>query len=266
MKLMAISLFVLFFIPLSSALEIQLNSPEEVSSGEEFTVSIDANSSENYDVKIFVHEPKKEFSEIYDGSAWRSPQRYLPSVFPAQKIFQIKAHFEGETRICLRLRKTGQSSFQEKCNNITMNPISQQAEASEETANNQDDEDSTSSQENQISQESQNNNNQTGELSRNQQAKEIQNTNQTQENKNKGEKTENISYRSSLNQQEEKLILNSKTEKQKSTSQPISQQDNSQADDEEIFTTKYEKRRMAVIYGFLSICVLIIILLSIRKL
>ena len=107
-KLMVISLILILFLTLTSSLEFNLDSPESVTLNEEFTTTINADISEDetYDIKIFVHKATKEFSEIYDGTIWKSPHFYLESKFPEQKDFKIISHFEGETKICARLRKS----------------------------------------------------------------------------------------------------------------------------------------------------------------
>ncbi len=118
MKVTVISFFILFFLPIVSGIEISFISPESVYVNETFTVSIDSNSQELRDVKIFILDSnKKIISEIYNGS-WENPFYYIKDSFPEKKVYEIKI-FKEETNanICLRLRAS-RSSFDEKCNKI----------------------------------------------------------------------------------------------------------------------------------------------------
>ena len=118
---MAISLFFIS-INTSLALEFQLTSPESVNAKESFTVSIEASTSEKYDVKITVQDSnKKIISEIYNDG-WKNPYYYLKSIFSDQKEFKIRVTGNpGKYDICARLRKTGKTSFTEQCKEINVN-------------------------------------------------------------------------------------------------------------------------------------------------
>lgn len=145
MKAMAISLFIILAIPLASAIEFTLNSPEEVKAEAEFIISIalDEGSSTTFDVKAFVHEPVKAYSEIFDRDKWASPHFYLRGVFPTTTEFKLLPHFIGETNVCVRLRETGKSSFTEKCNPLEVLP----SEIQEGNSENNNREESSSSNE-----------------------------------------------------------------------------------------------------------------------
>jgi len=104
-----------------SALDLTLSSPQSVSLNEEFTVSVTAsvNSTEVYDVKILILDQEKNIlSEIFND-AWKNPFYYLKSIFPSQAEFKIRATKPAEnTLICARLRQSGKTPFNEKCNEI----------------------------------------------------------------------------------------------------------------------------------------------------
>ena len=108
-------------MPLISALEFSFISPESANIEESFNVEIQADTSDIYDIKIFIeNEESKIISEIeYEG--WKNPFYYIKSAFPGKKEFQIKALFAGNYEICARLRQSGKSSFDEKCNSIKIN-------------------------------------------------------------------------------------------------------------------------------------------------
>jgi len=118
----------------SSALEFQFNSPSEVSQNETFYTSIIASTSDSYDVKIFVYDDSKEYSEIYDGTEWKNPYYYLKSVFPQMYNYSIISHYTGDANICARLRKTGGSSYTEVCNPIKVKAASQSSPSQDQTA------------------------------------------------------------------------------------------------------------------------------------
>ena len=227
---MVINIFLIFFSQISTALEFNFNSPESVVDSEEFLVSIDADTSDIYDVKIFVHEPIKEFSEIYDGSSWKSSHFYLKSIFPEKSDFKIRGYFQGKTLICARLRETETSSFEEFCNEITIKESNES-------------EDSSGSGKSQEIQEEQ-----LEEIP----LKKIEETLTIK-------KEESIKNKTTPKPKQriksEKLILNS----------PI-KQPTPQIQDHEVFTTKQEKTRIAIVYSFLAFCIFILILLSLKKL
>ena len=128
---MVISLL-LIALPLVSALDFSFSSPEEINAEEEFTILISASLEGNYDVKAFVHAHTKQYSEIFYGETWKSPFNYISSAFPSQAEFKLKSHYIGETKVCVRLRQTGTSSFEEKCNPIKILSANASQENSEE--------------------------------------------------------------------------------------------------------------------------------------
>ncbi len=123
MKFMVISFLMIFFVLSSvSALEFNFNYPASVEVNENFTASLSASTSENYDVKIFVQDNSSNIiiSEIYNDG-WKNPFYYIKSVFPAKTEFLIRAkNYSGNAAICARLRKIGSSSYSEKCGSINI--------------------------------------------------------------------------------------------------------------------------------------------------
>lgn len=113
-------------LPLCSAVSFNFSSPSSVEANTEFSISLTAETSgsDTYDVKAFVNTDSKTSSEIYDPvkSSWQSPYYYVKSIFPSQREFKLKAYFVGETKICVRLRKTNSSASTEVCNPITVKP------------------------------------------------------------------------------------------------------------------------------------------------
>lgn len=146
MKLTAISFSVfvfLFCISLSSAITFQLNSPQNATQNVSFQVSLSAETSDVYDVKIFIYKDSKSFSEIFNGSSWTNSYNYLLSRFPQIRDYQVVSHFVGDTSICARLRKSESSSFTEVCQPIKItfsNKEENPNPAEEEQENQEDDE------------------------------------------------------------------------------------------------------------------------------
>ena len=107
-------------LSLVSGIEFDFDYPSEIQADEEFEVLINFETTEIYDVKIYVYDDVKASSEIWDGSAWKSTHFYLKDVFPNQKKFRLKAYDIGETDICVQLRKSGSGSFDKVCDSINV--------------------------------------------------------------------------------------------------------------------------------------------------
>ena len=117
---MAISSFI---VPSVLALEFTIDASEIVQENTPFGVTLNVDSADSYDVKIFAHQGDKNsyVSQMNDGGAWRSPRTYMKEAFPSQETYEVKiVEFVGEAELCARLRKTGTSSFSEVCQPITV--------------------------------------------------------------------------------------------------------------------------------------------------
>ena len=111
----------------------------------EFNVDIELNSEDIYDVKVFIHDSPDEkvsqseiLSQIKNGQKWQSSWNYIISAFPAQKQYRLKlndSESNADEKICVRLRKTGASSFNEICKpfNAENSPINNSNQNEEET-------------------------------------------------------------------------------------------------------------------------------------
>jgi hypothetical protein len=131
--LMAISL------PFSSSLKINFDSPSSVNINEEFTVSIDADSSDPHDVKVFVHKSSDKsiqgseyISEILDTD-WSNPWFYIKEAFPDKTEFKIRViESPGDRSICVRLRKTETETVSTECDSITIEEAQDEQEHKKE--------------------------------------------------------------------------------------------------------------------------------------
>ncbi|GEM_PF-6328262 len=134
---MAISLL---FSANTSAIEFSFNSPEKIKVDEEFEITINLDDKETYDVKAFVHDDNREYSEIFSEGSWENPYFYLKGVFPGQKTFKLIAHKALETKVCVKLRKSSSKApAGEVCNNIIVedNPGNSAQNNNQQTQNNQ---------------------------------------------------------------------------------------------------------------------------------
>lgn len=220
-------IMVISSLEFSAALEFSFTSPDEIEAETEFEVQILAEASETYDVKIYVFDDAQQYCEIYDGTAWRGPYRYISESFPSQTTYRLISHYIGETEICVQLRKTGGSNFDKLCKPITISGSS----GGNNNQNNQTNE--TSGNNNQENDEGQNN-------------QEINN----QENMQENIQQEPIQL-SDNNEQvnNERIVLNSPKESEDAS-----------------FMTDEQKFRVWILYGFTFLCLVIIILLALRRL
>ncbi len=231
MMIMAISLN----SPFVAGINFTFDYPSEVNTGEEFEVEILAETNETLDVKIFVYDDTKEFSEIFDGTNWKSSRYYLNGVFPSQNIFKVRSHFIGETEICVKLRKNGGSNADSICLPIEVLP--QEPSEDNNTYSEQNESDSEFDED----EESQDSSEESNDEDEDQSSENIDNS-----------KVENTQSASNLNftqiKQNKKIILG----------------DNENKPDE--FVSEQEKIRTGVVYGFTGLVVLIAVLLALRKL
>lgn len=158
----AISFFFLLFLAFPvSALEIEVESPSNVSINEEFNVIINSEEQESYDVKIFIHTAAegekitrgKIVSSIY-GSEWQSSWNYILASYPEKKNYLVKAHQAGSWQICVQFRRPEANTYIVKeCKPIFVSdsepvmPIPDSEEnSSNNSINNEEDENSASPQ------------------------------------------------------------------------------------------------------------------------
>ena len=236
--IMVISILFLI-LPLTSAIEFELISPESANAEESFSVSISSSSSEIHDVKIFVQDSaKKIISQIQDNDEWKSPRLYLKSAFPEDKEFKIRVvSSSGNYEICARLRKTGKTTFSEKCRPISINPSVNPDQDLKESKNQvsvpkekeSPDEDKKEESE-PITPQVDNNKNKTSKS-------------------NSSEQTVKFEELSSTKEESQKIMLNKKSSENKVE-----------------LTTKYGQKETLILYGFIFLCIILIIILALNKL
>ena len=242
MKYMVISLFmiILFFIPLVRAIDFNFSSPSNASVGENFTVSLSSSSSEIYDVKIYLSDSDKIISEIfYNG--WKSSFYYIKSSYPSISDYMVKAKLAGDWQLCVRLRKSDQSSYSQKCQSMQVT--------------NSTSEDSSKQKKNQSpSNPKEDNANKKIEKETIQSSSKLNQSKSNSQNLSLSQQ-ENYSHLQNSRINEEKIILSGK----------VSQSSNTEKESD-YFKTKDEKVRLGIIYGFSIFTIIIVILLALRKL
>ncbi len=231
---MVISVLLVLFASFVCALNMSLSIPESVAINEEFYVSISSDSTDlNYDVKIFVHNSEDNkidrpeyISEIYDDAS----SIWKDSYYYILNSFPETKEYEIKLKSSPGDRKI--------CLRLRKSPS--EDSSFEQACNNieitEGEESKTdSSPEKKIvktaNEKSQVSENQT---STNKESLEFQPISQEKINNN------------------EKIILNSKTENTEQIAQT--------------YSSKQEKIKFGIIYGFIIFCVVVIILLALRRL
>ena len=237
MKVTVISIiFLILFISLSSAAGIgfTFSFDEEAEAQENISVSLEANISSKYDVKIYIESKNSSIiSEIWDGK-WKSPFYYIKESFPEESKYIIRAkQAEENGKLCIRLRETGKTAYSEVCNNITIHESSNTEEESDE----EESEDEENNPGDSIEDNSSDNSNEShpSNISIKRQSQKVQ--------------PQNANTGSAINEENKIILLNTK-----------------EALEEAWQSTPQEKLRSALIYSFAGFCLCLCILLAFKKL
>lgn len=118
----------------TSVYALTLTAPSEVIVGESFTVTIEHNDTATADVKLFVqNQVFQNLSKIIIEGVEKSTFYYLKEVFPTQTTFTLTvvqgAH---NAELCVRLRKTGKTSYEETCQSLVIQGSTSSEEETEE--------------------------------------------------------------------------------------------------------------------------------------
>ena len=234
-------MIVISFSDIASAIEFSLISPQDVTEDEEFDVSIIAQTAETYDVKIFVTNTVGQYkrgnivSDIYYDGQWKDPWFYLDSVFPQQYLFKNRViNFSGESEICAQLKLDASKSYDGRmCNSINV-----------------------------ISSGNQNNGNNP------QNNEETPEEEEDSENDSGNDLTDNVSSQTSQNSLVNTSIGNSValTDDGQKPKKIILGSSSKSEDKSDVERTKSYDTRTGVIYFFIGLCVLLVVLMALRKL
>lgn len=204
-------------------MDIPFDAPSEVETGESFTVAIRLDSSDIYDVKVFVHESddekiaREEYTSEIEDDGWKDPWFYLPEAFPENKEYEVRVpKVSGDQTLCVRLRKTGSDTASTACKEISV----------KESEDNEEDEE-----------EEKEENTKTASL----------------EDPSDRPATVGSSPPQTLvfdHPSNEKVMLNA----------PVKKEDN------EVIVSEDGRFRQAMLYGFIVLCVVIIVLLALKRL
>lgn len=124
--LTVISVCFVFFTSICIAIDVNFDSPTEVELNEEFEIKTLFQNSISYDIKIFVHNSSDNkitrgeiISLTSNGDKWQDSWNYLLSPPTKGRIYRLKiVEYSEKANICLRLRKTGTSNYEEACKSI----------------------------------------------------------------------------------------------------------------------------------------------------
>ena len=94
----------IWLVPLASG-TITLEAPSTVMVKESFTVTIEADVTEQHDVKIYIRNASDViFSEIQDGD-WKNGRYYINDAYPKIKLYTLRSiAFTQEAHLCAKLR------------------------------------------------------------------------------------------------------------------------------------------------------------------
>jgi len=233
----------IFIFPLVCAAEFQFDSPKEAELKTSFSVTLESDSTEISDVKIFIQDAdSKTISETYTDGNWKSSYYYLKSIFPEKKEFEIQALKSGSFDICARLRSAGKSSFSEKCNPITISEGTNSK--TEDTTTEKEDTSSTTNKNKEVS------------------------TNEEVESESKKDETEEPSpsptpsLPTSPQSLSANIIKSSNTQQTQSGKIILNQPKVEQTKE---YSTKDGKTQQYLLYGFIVLCITIIILFTIKR-
>jgi len=134
MKVMVIRVFIflsilIFLLENISAVEVLFTSPEKAKINEEFEVTINTETQETFDVKIYIHNSEDtkitvgEYISETKSDSWKNSWYYIKSAFPDKKLFAVRATDSfGDRTICVKLRNPGSSIVKESCKPILIEP------------------------------------------------------------------------------------------------------------------------------------------------
>lgn len=99
-------LIAISFLSTAFSLEVGLSAPSEVELNKPFSASIDANTQDKYDIKIYIKNLSDSIlSETDNLGSWKNSRFYINDAFPSIKYFNITAiKFSEFSEICAKLR------------------------------------------------------------------------------------------------------------------------------------------------------------------
>lgn len=95
----------LFLFPMISAINISIDYPGEVYVNENFTLEINTDSIQLYDVKVDIISKDKRISKIYYDGKWKSTMYYTKMSLKENASYQLKLEEKAkEAEIIVKLR------------------------------------------------------------------------------------------------------------------------------------------------------------------
>jgi hypothetical protein len=145
--ILTVTSLVIILTSFSSALNITLNAPNEVTIGEEFdmTLGADAQEGDIYQVKVFINRSidNKAMSEILVDGEWKIQNHGASYYFnyPSDKVFSVRAttYYPDATTLCAYMKKG--NSISKSCIEIELEePEEETAEIEEQELQDQENE------------------------------------------------------------------------------------------------------------------------------
>src|SRR3989344_5765757 len=93
-RITVISIILLSLISIVSSLDFEIDYPKEVEVNSEFLVKLSSDTNINHDLKIFVEDDSRDFSEIYNND-WKSLFYYINNIFPEKYYLCNKMAFSN---------------------------------------------------------------------------------------------------------------------------------------------------------------------------
>ncbi len=95
----------IFLIGFASAVDVDLDCPDEVFVGEEFECEVEVEDGEaKYDLKIEVDEERDSVLRIWDSGDWKSSYYYLKGFVRRDEVVQLMILEEGMYDLVVKLR------------------------------------------------------------------------------------------------------------------------------------------------------------------
>jgi len=94
-----------FLVSFVSAVEVDLDCPDEIYAGEEFECEVDVSDGEaTYDLKVEVDEERDSVLRIWDGEVWKSGYYYVNDFVRRSEVVRLVVEEEGKYDVVLKLR------------------------------------------------------------------------------------------------------------------------------------------------------------------
>jgi hypothetical protein len=108
MKVMVISLLLIFILPAVLGASIDFSAPSSAQVNESFSVTLTSDENLQSDVKVYVKSGENDrISQTYNAGSWKSSFYYVPRVYPEQTRFDLRVLAQYDhAELCAKLRES----------------------------------------------------------------------------------------------------------------------------------------------------------------